>query len=98
MNMIGNAERIWLALIGLTLIGALLGETGNAGWTLTLTVVALIFIKGSIVIDYYMEMRMANQRMRSVLRLFITIIPVLVIIVFVWGDQIRQLTTLGDAL
>jgi len=93
--MIGNTEKIWLSLIGLTLLGAVLGETGNTGWPLTLTVVVLIFIKGSIVIDYYMEMRFANQRMRNVLRLFITIVPILVILSFAWGEEIRQLTTLN---
>lgn len=91
--MIGYAEKIWLTLIGLTLLGALLGETGNAGWPLTLTVVGLIYVKGSIVIDHYMEMRSANQRIRNVLRLFITLIPILVIITFAWGDVIQRLTT-----
>lgn len=81
-------------LIGLTLIGALLGETGNAGWPLTLVVVGLIFVKGSIVIDHYMEMRSANQSIRNVLRLFIILVPVLVILSFVWGEEIRRLTTL----
>ncbi len=80
--------------MALTLIGALLGETGNPGWPLTLVVAALILLKGSIVIDYYMEMRPANQRIRNILRLFITVIPILVVISFSWGDQIRQLTTL----
>lgn len=93
--MIGYTEIIWLALIGLTFVGALLGETGNAGWPLTLTVVGLIFVKGSIVIDHYMEMRSANQRIRNVLRLFITLIPILVILSFSWGEEIRRLTTLN---
>lgn len=92
--MIGYAEKNWLLLIGLTLIGALLGETGNAGWALTLTVVALIFIKGSIVIDYYMEMRLANQRIRNILLLFITIIPICVIISFIWSEEVRRFTTI----
>lgn len=94
-TMFGHAEKIWLTLIGFTLLGALLGETGNAGWPLTLTVVGLIFVKGSIVIDHYMEMRSANQRIRNVLRLFITLIPILVILSFGWGEAIRRLTTLN---
>lgn len=92
--MIGHAEKIWLALIGLTFIGAALGETGQASWLLTMTVVVLIAVKGGIVIDYYMEMRAANQRMRNTVRLFIVLIPVLLILVHAWGDKIRQLTTL----
>ncbi|MCW9024998.1 MAG: cytochrome C oxidase subunit IV family protein [Gammaproteobacteria bacterium] len=93
--MIGHAEKIWLVLIGLTFVGAALGETGHASWLLTMTVVSLIAFKGGIVIDYYMEMRSANQRMRNILRLFIILIPVLVILIHAWGDEFRQLTTLN---
>lgn len=93
--MIGHAERIWLILIGLTLVGALLGETGNAGWLLTSTVVILIALKGGIVIDYYMEMRSANQRIRNFLLLFIILVPILVILSHGWGESIRRLTTLN---
>jgi len=91
--MIGQAEKIWLMLIGLTLIGIFFAETGRAGWLLTMTVVMLIVLKGNFVIDYYMDMRSANQRIRNVLRFFIIIIPVLVILVHAWGDEIRRLTS-----
>ena len=91
---IGSVEKIWLTLIGLTLAGALLGETGEAGWILTLTVIALIAVKGGIVIDYYMELREANQRMRNIMRLFVILVSIMVITNFLWGEQFRQLTTI----
>jgi len=91
--MVGLAEKIWLTLIGLTLIGIFFAETGQAGWLLTMTVVFLIVVKGNFVIDYYMDMRSANQRIRNVLRFFIIIIPVLVILVHAWGDEIGRLTS-----
>ncbi|MCW8930105.1 MAG: cytochrome C oxidase subunit IV family protein [Gammaproteobacteria bacterium] len=91
--MIGNSEKIWLILIGLTLVGIFFAETGQAGWLLTMTVATLIILKGSLVIDYYMDMRSANQRIRNVLRFFIIIIPVMVIMVHGLGDEIRQLTS-----
>jgi hypothetical protein len=93
--MIGYSEKVWLLLIGLTIAGAALGETGQAGWPLTLTVVFLIAIKGGIVIDHYMEMRFADRRFRNILRLFITLIPLLVILSHGWGDWIRSLTTIN---
>lgn len=92
--MIGHAEKTWLILISLTLLGSTLGETGNAGWLLTLTVAFLVYAKGSIVIDFYMELRTANQRIRNVLRLFMVLVPVLIIISYLWAEEIRQLTTL----
>ncbi|MCU7817251.1 MAG: cytochrome C oxidase subunit IV family protein [Candidatus Thiodiazotropha sp. (ex Rostrolucina anterorostrata)] len=82
-------------LIGLTFLGALIGERGQAGWLLTLTVAILIALKGSIVIDHYMEMRSSNQRIRGILRFFITLIPMLVIFFYSWGEDIRRLTTLN---
>lgn len=91
--MIGQAERVWLMLIGLTFVGVFLGERGQSGWLLTLIAVSLIAIKGSIVIDYYMDMRSANKRIRNVLRLFVFLIPFLVVLVQGWGDEIRQLTS-----
>ncbi|MCP3849015.1 MAG: cytochrome C oxidase subunit IV family protein [Gammaproteobacteria bacterium] len=91
--MIGNAERVWLVLIGLTLVGIFFAETGHAGWLLTLTVATLIIVKGSLIIDYYMDMRSANKQIRNVLRLFITIIPILVILVHAWGDEIQKVLT-----
>jgi heme/copper-type cytochrome/quinol oxidase subunit 4 len=91
---IGSVEKIWLALIGLTFAGALLGETGEAGWILTLTVIVLIAVKGGIVIDYYMELRDASQRMRNIMRLFVILVSIMVITNFLWGEQFRQLTTI----
>ncbi len=91
----GHTEKIWLLLIGLTLAGALLGETGHAGWPLALTVSFLIAFKGGVVIDHYMEMRSANARLRNMLRLFTTLIPLLVILSYGWGGVIRSVTALN---
>ena len=91
--MIGQAEKTWFALIGLTFLGAVLGETGNAGWPLSLTVASLIYIKSSIVVDQYMEMRSANKRIRTVLRIFFIATPILIIITFGWHDYLRELTS-----
>lgn len=93
--MMGNAEKSWLLLIGLTLAGAWLSENGQAGWPLTFSVAFLIGFKGGVVIDHYMEMRSANTRIRAVLRSFVTIVPVLVIISHGWGEFIRDITTLN---
>ncbi|MDQ1363075.1 MAG: hypothetical protein QG652_935, partial [Pseudomonadota bacterium] len=53
---IGSAEKTWLALFALTLFGAVLAETGHAGWPLSLAVATAILLKGGLVIDRYMEM------------------------------------------
>ena len=92
--MIGHAEKTWLFLVALTFTSVLLAETGHAGWPLSLLVALLIGLKGGIVIDHYMEMRFANRRFRRILLLFITVVPLLVLLTYGWGDVVRQLTTL----
>ena len=91
----GHAERIWLLLVSLTLAGAWLAETGQASWPLTLVVAGLIAFKGRMVIDHYMEMTSANTRIRRVLYLFVTIVPLLVLLNHGWSDVLRRLTTIG---
>lgn len=90
----GDAEKTWLILIGLTLVGAWLAETAHPGWPLALTVAFLIAFKGRMVIDHYMEMRHANRRIRRVLKTFVTVVPLLVLISQGWGGLIRRLTSL----
>ena len=89
----GHAEKIWMLLLGLTLAGAWLAETGKAGWPLTLVVAGLIALKSRLVIDHYMEMTTANVRIRQVLYAFATIVPLLVMISYGWGDVLRRITT-----
>jgi hypothetical protein len=95
MKAIGHAERIWLLLVGLTLAGAWLAETGHAGWPLTLVVAGLIVFKGRLVIDHYMEMTGANAKIRRVLYLFASLVPVLVVLSHGFGDILRQLTSIN---
>ncbi len=92
----GHAEQIWLLLVGLTLAGAWLAETGHAGWPLSFVVAGLIAFKGRMVIDHYMEMTTANATIRRLLHAFVTVVPLLVILSHGWGDVIRRLTTIGS--
>jgi heme/copper-type cytochrome/quinol oxidase subunit 4 len=84
MNRLGTAEKAWLLLVGLTLVGAWLGETGVAGWPLTLIVASLIAVKGRLIVDHYMEMTTAHARLRQVLYAFVGIIPLLVVLNHDW--------------
>lgn len=88
----GQGERIWLTLLGLTLAGAWLAETGQSGWPLSLLVAGLIALKGHLVIDHYMEMKEANRRFRRLLHAFVILVPLLILFSHGWGDLIRRLT------
>lgn len=93
--MIGHAERIWLLLVGLTCAGAWLGETGEAGWWLSLSVAGLIALKGRLVIDHYMELRSASPPIRRVLHAFAILVPLLVLASQRFGDAIARITALA---
>jgi hypothetical protein len=95
MNKIGHAEKIWLLLVGLTLAGYWLAETGHSSWTLAFVVAGLIALKGRMVIDHYMEMTVANTRIRRVLYLFVAILPALVLFSHGWSEFIRRVTTIN---
>ena len=88
-------EKIWLLLIGLTLAGAWIAEEAQASWALTFSVAFLIGVKSIAIIDYYMEMRLANRGLRSILQVYVLIVIVLVILGHGWGDMLRELTTIS---
>lgn len=91
----GHAERIWLLLVGLTLAAAWLAETGKSSWLLAFVVAGLIAFKGRMVIDHYMEMTSANSRIRRVLYIFVSIVPLLVLISHGWSDVLKRITTIN---
>ncbi|HEX8987692.1 MAG TPA: cytochrome C oxidase subunit IV family protein [Rhodocyclaceae bacterium] len=91
----GRAESVWLALVALTLAGAWLAETGAEGSALTLTVAALIAVKGRAVIDGYMDLHDASPKIRRVLYAFNALLPLLVVATHWFGGAIARLTALA---
>ena len=92
--MIGSAEKTWLALFALTLIGAALAESGHAGWLLSQAVATAILLKGGLVIDRYMEMTNARVLFRRLLYVFAVILALMVLLTQGFGEAIKQLTTI----
>jgi len=90
-----HVERIWLLLVGLTLLAAWVAETGAPGWPVTLIVAGLIGFKGRLVIDHYMEMVQANAIIRRVLHAFVILVPLLVILSQGFAEVLRRLTSLS---
>lgn len=88
----GKAEKTWLLLVALTLVGALLAETGRAGWPLALAVAGAILVKGGLVIDHYMEMPHSRVSFRRILYLFAGIVSVMVLLTQGFGEAIERLT------
>lgn len=83
-----------LALVVLTLTGALLGEVGKPGFWVTLSVAVMMAVKGRLVIDQFLELGNAHTSIRALMRLYANLIPALVMITYLFGPQIARLTTL----
>lgn len=90
----GAAEKTWLGLVTLTLLGALLAETGHAGWILSLFVAAVILLKGGLVIDQYMEMPTAKRSFRRIMYTFSTFLALMVLLTQGFGEALMRLTTI----
>lgn len=85
---------MWTLLVGLTLGGALLGETAVPGFWVTVAIAATMAVKGRMVIDHFMELADANPTIRRMVRLYGIVIPLLLILTHVFGTQIASLTSL----
>ncbi len=90
----GAAEKTWLVLVTLTLLGALLAETGHAGWPLTLAVAGVILFKGGLVIDQYMEMPTAKVSFRRILYSFSAVLALMVLLTQGFGEALMRMTTI----
>ncbi len=87
----------WLVLVVLTLAGAGLGDGASPGLGLTLIVATITALKGGLVIEEFLEVSGATPGIRYPVRLFGLLVPVCMLLVFLYGPQIAQLTRLaGD--
>ncbi|MEO5343146.1 MAG: cytochrome C oxidase subunit IV family protein [Gammaproteobacteria bacterium SHHR-1] len=90
----GHAERVWLSLLGLTLMGFFLAETGQASWGLSLAVAVLVGLKSRLLIAYYMEVGQNHWRLALPLYLFVGLIALAILFSHGWGDWLAGLTRL----
>lgn len=87
----------WFLLVILTLAGAGLGDGASPGLILTLIVATITALKGGLVIEEFLEVSGATPGIRYPVRLFGLLVPVCMLLVFLYGPQIAQLTRLaGD--
>ncbi len=87
-------DLLWLLLAAMTLGGALLGETATSGSTLLVIVVVTMALKGRLVIDYFMEMRDANRTLRTLMRVYFYVLPLITVVVYLFGEKLALLLTI----
>ena len=89
-----HIDALWLLLIVLTLFTAYMAEQATPGLK-SVTLVALVLaIKGRIIVDYFMELKDSNVILRTLMQIYFYVIPVLIILVYLFPEQIAKWTSL----
>jgi cytochrome c oxidase subunit IV len=87
-------NRLWLLLIGLTLFSAFMAEQPAQG-LISISILALVLaIKGRIIVDYFMELKGANKLLRTLMQVYFYVIPLMIIVVYLFPEQIASWATL----
>ena len=85
---------LWILLIALTLFSAYMAERGTPGFYSVVIMAVVLAIKGRIIVDHFMELKNANKVLRTLMRLYFYVIPALIIIVYLFPEQIASWTML----
>ncbi len=85
---------LWVILITLTLFSAYMAERATPGLTSVCIMAVVLAIKGRIIVDYFMELKEAHVILRALMRIYFYVIPALIILVYLFPEQIAKLTVL----
>ena len=94
MRHIKLINTLWLILMLLTLYSVYMAELATPGLK-SVTIMAIVLgIKGRIIVDYFMELKEAHIILRTLMRVYFYVIPALIILVYLFPEQIAQWTVL----
>ena len=85
---------LWLLLILLTLFSAYMAESATPGFNSIAIMALVLAIKGRIIVDYFMELKNSHVVLRTLMRVYFYVIPALIILVFLFPEQIARWTEL----
>lgn len=85
---------LWLLLMTLTLFSAFIAEQETPGLNSILIMSIVLAIKGRIIVDHFMELKEAHLVVRGLMRAYYYVIPALIVLVYLFPEQIAQWTAL----
>lgn len=74
--------KVWLILMALTLVTLTIGELGLSGMPVIAFLMTMTFIKGRMVADYFMGLKMVAWRWRIIVLLYLVIVCTLIAIAY----------------
>jgi len=94
MTHIKLINTLWLVLIVLTLFSAYMAERAAPGLDSVAIMALVLAIKGRIIVDYFMELKDSHVVLRTLMQVYFYVIPALIILVYLFPEQIAKWTTL----
>ncbi|MCW8884510.1 MAG: cytochrome C oxidase subunit IV family protein [Motiliproteus sp.] len=88
-------DYVWWALMALTLASAWLAESAEPSLVVTLFVAVTIGLKGRLVVDRFMELKNAHQGIRFAMNLYFYLLPLVVVLVYLFPEFLADLTKLS---
>lgn len=85
----------WLILMIVTLLNALVAETADPHILITAVICISIAYKGRLVIDNFMELLNANRTIRTLMRSYFYILPVLIFVTDLFSEQLAAISTIS---
>ncbi len=88
-------EKLWFALMFITIFNVAIAEGIPPTLWVSLVIACTTCFKGLIVIDHFMELKEANRYLRGMMRTYFIIFPSLIVIVYLFPEQLASLTSLS---
>lgn len=92
---IKHIDILWLVLVALTLFSAYMAERTTPSFSSVAIMAVVLAIKGRIIVDHFMELKNAHFVLRTLMRTYFYVIPSLIIIVYLFPEEIAKWTTLS---
>lgn len=87
-------EISWVFLMAVTVMNAMIAESLNPSFLITLFVASSVALKGHVVIDYFMAVKGADPALRIVMNLYFIVIPAMMVLIAQFPEEIAALTKL----
>ena len=86
-------EKYWLLLMLITIFNVVIAEGVSPTFWITAVIDLTTCYKGIVVIDHFMELKHANKYLRYLMRSYFLIFPSLIILTYLFPEQIANLTS-----
>src|SRR5690554_8095725 len=90
----GHLDRMWVILVGLTLLNALIAERAVPGLLITFVIAAMIVVKARLIIDHFMELKDASPYIDYLITAYFDVFSLLAVLVWLVPETLASWTIL----